>query len=1096
MSIPDGKIIDIILHLRIIENEFFITYTIYYEDGRKINLSDDECGDCIWNLDIKKDISEKNITTNGSYNIKEIKNFKLIDFDLISTPEEIELGDNKITINIQKIILQTISAFFFLEPGDMYDYGLKVSEIDEINESPSEERANIFYSKMGISNPTQPGFSNLIEGVIKSIVQTLLYFAKLFISAKVSAINLLLALVCPVCPTNIKTIKDTIEKLKELILEIKGMLTETEQWIRDTFLGPLGSINMPLPSFILNVGEYVPAFPIPLPIPKINPINMDSFKPSNEDIDFAPINTDDLFKYSNPVNNITMNTLKNIPYLQYIDTTFLIENSLVGSSDIELGASDLKRINMFKSMAIMPIKIIVGIINSLLSSVIGLFTFDFSKLGELVKTMIPTLDSIKTLVLKILDSFIPNISKVMENVNNDIKPPISQEELQNQIDSVKDINVGDLKYNGPTIDDINFEIINYEKNINEIIELLDNLKNQSINNPLSNYINKMRIVQSDISNIENNINEKLSDITMPNMFQTKNKITLINEVLLNINSIDKKIDNNYNPITETIYEDNITEFYDNIGTSLNIIYENENNQIVKDFINYYKEIGTIPINLNELGNYITSSKKFIQLDLNTIETYFDDYDNISVNYLNELNNTIIYIKKLKYIKFILKNRFLKKILKYKELLINFKNILIGDGYTPDNFSFTEMENKYNIILNIYNSEYYTILNTYYNINSNIIDRIIENIPIVLNNFKNINISSGHNPEPEPPSEKFILELKYNEGNKYYFNGNTPTGIIVDGSKIKATEDIKIFINYDLSTIYIDDNDEPHAESELILNLYTNNNTIIISEDSKSTDDYFSKSTIKDSGEYLIKNGDYFQISGRGFNKHDNTNGNFILSINNNNNNNNNNNLLDIFNKDDINNIIIDIQTISNYSLNFNELLLIDLDLNFINLTEEQLNLPLINNSISQISQTNVFYEEDKIINYFISIKKLVTSLNNLVKTDISMQVFDDGNKIDNSIRNKCTDFLTNIIIKTDELNKNNDNLYDFLNYVNDSIELEKKISTTQPNMETASQLLLPIMGIINEIPKIFLEIFKEVFGYALEEEYDINILLKIMGIDI
>lgn len=1068
MDIPSGKIDKIILRLRIIDDEYFIIYSIYYLDGRIVNLSDDECGDCIWNHNIKEDIEDRNIGE-GEYDIKDIKDFDLIDFDKIGNPEKVEIDSStSITLNVQKMILETLVVFFNIDSGDYGDYGFGVNDINEINSAPDGEKMNLFLNKKGIPNVDQPGLTNMIDKFIRSIIKSILFFAKQYIAMIESAKSIIEFLKDP---TKLTIFKDAFERITKMLEDIKKMFTDTVNWMKETFLGPLGEVNIPVPSFVYNLGEIVPAFPFPIPIPEIPtiPSNMIGFKSEFESMsDFVKRVT---ASYENQDNLAKINVLKNIPYLQNFDPSILVMSFQGSESDKELGAVDLKRVGVLKGITTIPLKILIGIINSLVSSVIGLLSFDFSKIQELIKTMLPTLDSIKLLVAKLLDSFIPNVSKVVEQ-NGDVKPPLNQEELMAQKDKIKNLNIDNLSYGGPSKEIFESDINNYEKNISNIIKNRNDLSDNPTENPLRDYIDNIRDISKNMSELEKNINDNMSEIFIPNTFQMKEVIPLVNQIVSNVNSLDKKIDDDGNKINETIYEDEIVKYFDNISFSLDNIYKYANNEKVLEFISYYEDHGNLT-DLDYLDGYIRDTENFIKLNLPTIDKYFDKYDNISIDGIEDIDKTIRYIKKLKYIKYNIENNFLKKLLNYKELLKDFKNNLIGTGnekYTRDGFNFNELEYKYLSIKRFYESNLYDIFSTYYSVNKILIDSVIGGIPTVLNNFENIpypsdNMVVGNVIEG-------IIYLKYRNG-KYYFGGEFIDGLEIDGRKIKATKDISINIDYNFMTAYIDDSDDPHAESELNLKLVNNIGEENIINEDYSLDDSISRTKITGNGKYTLKENDYIEITGGGFKTQNETNGEIIISIQQGNN--------DFFNEYYIDRLISDIDSLSNFSINFDELLLIESDLSFLVLSDEQLELTNMNLNNNPFVRTNRGYDEDIVLRYFLSIRYLISSLKELIEKDKSMNVFDNnGNRVENSIREKFKDFLINIVEKTKELDENDDNLYDILDHINDSIELEKKIATTKPDQDKLSDFIMPLNGILKAIPQLFLSIFKGIFDYLLD----------------
>lgn len=671
--------------------------------------------------------------------------------DTISFPELIELdATTSITLNIQKIVLETVNTFFLIESGEDGYYGLSIENVNLIDSSHDNEKTNKYFEIKGIPNTKEPGLSQLIDKFAKSIAKSVLFFAKQFVAMKEAALGLIQALKNPTKPSNVKIIKQIIEKLKGIIEEIKLMFTETINWMKKTFLGPLAEVNVPTPSFIFNLGEIVPAFPFPLPMPEVKPSNLDNLnvpKIENDKINVLPIKErlNMSFGYENPSNLALINIYKNTPYLQNVDTNLLVDNTFKDSiSDKEKGASDLKRVNLFKSLATSPLKVVLSFINALLGAVIGLISFDFSKITELTKMMIPNLEGVEKLTLKILNGIIPNVSKILEK-NKDVKPPNNQTDLKNQINKVKNTHIDNLEYDGFTENDLKIELDKYNKIVNDIIEYKNNITIFNNEKPLENYINNIKSITKELRQTENKINEILSDISMPNTLQINEKTILINEIISNVNSIDSKIDDNFNFVDNKFNENIILEYFDNIKFNIDSIDNYENNIEINNFFNFYNNVEHFPLNINEISDYIENNKKLINLDIETINNFFTVYDEVYINNnLEKINDAINYVKKLKYIKYTYYNNLNEFFIQYKDLLVDFLNndiILINNIYFQKNinYNFTELELKYNQILNFINDELYSSFNdstAFINISLS----ILNNFSTLVNGVENMSFS--------------------------------------------------------------------------------------------------------------------------------------------------------------------------------------------------------------------------------------------------------------------------------------------------------------------------------------------------------------------
>lgn len=947
MPIPQGTIKDVTIHVGVLKNgDYDINYTIEYNDGEKVRVSESECTNCSWNEGIRSDLTDNNIPT-GDYNIKEISNNSSIDPDAICKSEPVEIDDTtSITLNVQKMVFESVNGFFFIEPGEFNDYGLSVQDANDVNNAPDGEKLNMFFSKKGIPNAEQPGLSNLIDKFIRSVTKAMLFFAKQFIAMKEAAMGLIEALKNPTKPENISFIAQIIEKLKGMIESIKKFFTDTVQWMKETFMGPLGEINVPTPDFIFNLGEIVPAMPYPVPMPKIPPTNMEGFAaPTVDGVDTGDTTIDDrvtsMFGYSNPANLAQINIMKNIPYLHTIDTSKLsVETLQDPSSDKELGASDLKRVTMFKSVATSPIKMVIGVINALLGAVVGLISFDFSKVTELVKMMAPTLDGMKLLVSKILDGIIPNASKVV-NENGAVKPPVSQEELKAQVEKVKNVDVGNLKYTGGKPSDVKTNIDEYESSVQKMLNSKDNIidqkERQSNYQPLKDYIDTIIEESKKISETETKINTTVSEVFMPNTFQIKDKVTKTNELISNVNSLDSKIDENGNFIDNKYNEDAIVTFFDGINPRIkDIEYYEENFSEVTDFFNFYDEVDHFPLKTPEINTYIDTVSKFTKLDVDTIETFFSNYDE---NYVDQMivksGDAISYVKKLRYIKYITRKKLHEYYSEYRDMMIDFRDndltldLVVTSGWTTSIiFDFSEMENKYNEINNYIIGNVYSYFSdsSFFAPNINLSRKIMNDIPDALRNFQ-------------------------------------------------ATE--------------------------------------------------------------IVSTGEY---------------GSFEFT------------LEPTFSIDEINDVISDIDDFLLLD-NYDELLLIETDITTLN---------------GYTYDGNTF-EEDSVIQYLEKVKKIFELEKEFIEKDKNTLIYDDnGIKINDSIRKKCTEFLLVIVNKSKEIEDSQEDMEDVIKQIEESTALEEKLATTPPDKDQLSDLIMPVTGIVENIPNVILSIFKGIFSYALE----------------
>ena len=853
----------------------------------------------------------------------------------MGVPEDVKIDEStSIQLNVQNMVLNTAIGFFRLEPGDNGMYGLTQPEIDDLVSTPDDKKVDKFLNQKNIPSPKQPGLSNIIDKFIRAITKSMLFFAKQFIAMKEAAISLIEALKNPTDPENIKIISKIIEKLKGILESIKKFFTDTVKWMMETFMGPLGEIKVSVPSFIFNLGEIIPAFPFPVPIPEMKPSksDMSSFEKKDSTDDINKV-MEQIYGYKDYSNMALLSVYKNTPYIENIDTNTLVDKTFKERkpADKEKGAADLKNIAMFKGVSTSPIKIIIGLINALVGAVIGLLSFDFSKIIDLVKMMSPTMDGMKQLVSTLLDGMIPNASKVLEK-NQDIKPPSTQQELKSQTDKIKSTNVGNLEFDGPSEKDMETKIESADKSINNLYKGKNKITNKESDSPLKDYIKHIRNNAADISKSESAINGYMSKINSPNTYQVMDKTILKNDIISNVNSLDTKVDSDGNKVESTEVEDNITNFFDNINKKIKDIKKYEGNKEINDFFNYYKNVKTFPLNIEDVYDYINTTNEFLSLNKDTITDYFKKYNKDYVDdMIKQTQDAINYVKKLRYIKYITKTKLRNYLSNYKKLLADFRdNILmkVGDEWiTPiNNYSFDNLERIYNEIVKYTYSDVYTMFSksTEFAQNVSLIRAILSGIKTSLRDFT-----------------------------------------------------------------------ETKKEIE-------------------STDEHFKK---------------------------------WIRTP--------------TFSKEEIDDVITNIDKFLNIH-NYNTMLLIEYDIT----------------SVEQYTYGDNNYEEDVVIQYLNKIKDMYYVEKELIDFDISYGK--EHNTDENSIRNKFTDFLVTVIDKSDELENNDDNLMDSMKDAESSIALQKKLATTPPDTELISQYALPLSGIIENMPKVFLEIFKGIFNYALE----------------
>jgi hypothetical protein len=871
----------------------------------------------------------------------------MLDLNSLGMDEPVEIDSStSISLPVSRMVAEVMLKFFNVEKGEDENYGLSESDVNDINSSPKDKQIDVFLNKLKIPSVEQPGFSNLIDKFIRAITKALLFFAKQFIALKESILAFIEPLKNPTNPQNYEKILQIINKLKGVLDDIKRMFTDTINWIKETFLGPLGEINMPIPSFVYNLGEIVPAFPLPLPIPQIPPTNMDSFIPEDSSQTIGDL-LKSMFGYTDAANVAKLNIYKNIPYVQLMDTNFLVTNTFGerNPSDKEKASADIRRVSMFKGVSTSPIQIIIKFINAIISAIVGAISFNFNKAVELVKMMVPTIEGMMTLVSKLMDGMIPNISKVSQAVGTNLKYPTSQEELDNLKKLTTNVNV-ELEYNSidPTI--ISKNIMEYNGIVDDIMNRKQNIERFIGNTPLANYITFVRNKSEELSKKETTVNLQLSAINVPDKFSISDYVLSVNELISNVNLLDAMFDVNGNQTYDRPNEKKITEFFDgSIPLVLNVNKYFKTRNVVQEFFDFFDKVENFPIKMKDMSQYTSDSESFLRLNKDIILAYFGKY---TENYINisieKLDKSIDYAKKLRYIKYIIKSTLLAKYREYRTLLEDFKNnhLILYETVYRDTTWVTSIENPSNSvdIMNKLENKYYKI-----------------------------------------KQFTFGVEFSYFGKSSYYSN-------------------------------------------------ITNLNSLLIRNIPDALRDFELSRPVREEGQIISTTGQTIEPT---------------------------------FRKEEIDDIIDIIDQIMNIT-NYRETLFIEID-------PEKI-------EISQYGGVN--YEEDEVIKFLNEMRKLYMIHYDFIQKDKELKIIIDQRFITNTLRTKTKDFLVNVIDKSEEIDNNDRNIDEIMKPVYDSIENEKKMAMTPPNMETISDNILPITKIFEAVPSVFLSLFTEVFNYALE----------------
>jgi len=195
------------------------------------------------------------------------KKYKGID-EKYTEYEKIVIDENfGIYINYPKnaVLLETIACIFG----------------SSLNSLPKDSSDNILKT---ISNVSLPGLPSLLSVFIDTIIQTVSQgYVKHFFLFK-NTIDLLVGMELG------EILGTMIPGLTKVIKELKLLFTDAPRWIFSKIMGPLFDINIPIPSFNLDLSALIPALPFMIKVPKIDPFGyFDKATPFNINIDPSDI---------------------------------------------------------------------------------------------------------------------------------------------------------------------------------------------------------------------------------------------------------------------------------------------------------------------------------------------------------------------------------------------------------------------------------------------------------------------------------------------------------------------------------------------------------------------------------------------------------------------------------------------------------------------------------------------------------------------------------------------------------------------------------------------------------------------------------------
>lgn len=482
-----------------------------------------------------------------------------------------------VAINIQPMAAKITLAVFQMDSA--------VPEIDanKINDAAPDDKLNKFMEAKGLPSFKQPGLPSLLETFMKMNADAVATFGGYVIVLLKAVKTLIDLLKNPTDPQNVTKITDTVSGLKILIQSVIKFITDTKKWMFDTFMGPLADIKIPSPTFVYNLGEAVPAFPVPIPIPPLNP-TLDGVD-DKDSFDLTKLDPTDLVK---------MNLLFNTPYLDKVDTNAVVEKIEMDNSSTELSAQQLKTVQMIKNVASFPIKLLVGFMNILLSAIIGAITFDFSKIGDLIKMLTPTIEGLTIFSGVIIDAVVPNFSKVFSQMAPFIKTNKLDLSLDKDITKLteftKNAKVQTTDNTGDISTQIENKVAELEQSINDLGTKKDGF---SALNPwqLKYFIDAFK--QSGITSKLTEINKMQSDAFIPDVLSTSSGLTAIYNLMSTINSLDSKTyDSNYNLMSKPVNENAIVTYYSGTTGKINIIggvTEPERLGVINKFFNNYPQ---------------------------------------------------------------------------------------------------------------------------------------------------------------------------------------------------------------------------------------------------------------------------------------------------------------------------------------------------------------------------------------------------------------------------------------------------------------------------------------------------------------------------
>jgi hypothetical protein len=256
------------------------------------------------------------------------------------------------------------------------------------------------YEENHIPTVDEPGISTLIDAFIRLIIKAIGTFAQQVFTITDLVKRLKLALKNPTDKSNASYISSIPNKIKELMKEATQIFSDTANWIIKKFLGALGKINIPIPAFSFDILGFE------LKVPKIDNKGLIKAKftiPAKENSEISSLQIQiKTEKLKGSKDKTKLNELN-----QKLDAK-------IQSNPIAAFTDSIKKLII--GIIKFPIDFLFGLFKQLIDTLTGILSFDFSGFDKLIKMMKPSVDSVKKLIVGVLDTIITGFSKLYDNV--------------------------------------------------------------------------------------------------------------------------------------------------------------------------------------------------------------------------------------------------------------------------------------------------------------------------------------------------------------------------------------------------------------------------------------------------------------------------------------------------------------------------------------------------------------------------------------------------------------------------------------------------------------------------------------------------------